>query len=263
MKHILVPIGSTESAQKTLQYAIDFASEIKAKIFVFRAYSAQSKAGTIINIDTIIERETNLYLRTMVSSCHQKDVEIKLISAKGSVLDSVDSIDNELGIDLIIVGAKSNSIKEGLFLGNTAGSLVKKSNLPVLAVPENYVYHPVTSVLMAFKSGIIKSKTVLNPLQFIIDKFKANINLLLVKTPEYTEEDLVLHKDIEALKTTLTVTENATTFQGVLEHIKTHNPDMLCVFRRNRGFFKKLWEKNTILKEEFNSKVPLLVLKGK
>ena len=85
----------------------------------------------------------------------------------------------------------------------------------------------------------------------------------MVKTPNYTEEDLILHANLKALQNTITVTENATTFQGVLEHIKTQNPDMLCVLRRKRGFFKKLWEKNTILKEEFYSNVPLLVLKGK
>ena len=263
MKHILVPIGSTENAQKTLQYAIDFAAEINAKIFVFRAYSSQTKAGTMINVDAIIARETNLYLKTMVNSCDLKNVIIKLISAKGSVVDSVASIDHELGIDLIIVGTKSNSIKEGLFLGRTAGRLVKKTNLAVLAIPEGYKYRPISSILMAFKSGIIESKTALNPLQFIIEKFKTEVNLLLVKTPNYKEKDLVLHKDLKAVQSTLTVTENATTFQGVLEHIKTQNPDMLCVFRRKRGFFKKLWEKNTILKKEFYSNVPLLVLKGK
>jgi nucleotide-binding universal stress UspA family protein len=116
MKHILVPIGSTENAKNILQYAIDFATKINAKIFVFRAYSSQTKAGTMINVDAIIARETNLYLRTMVNSCDVKNIEIKLISAKGSVVDSVESIDQELGIDLVIVGAKSNSIKEGLFL---------------------------------------------------------------------------------------------------------------------------------------------------
>ena len=199
MQHILVPIGFTESAQNTLQYAIDFAAEINAKVFVFRAYSAQSKAGTIINITGIIERETNLYLRTMVKSVDTKNVDVKLISAKGSVVDSVLAIDDDLGIDLIIVGAKSNS----------------------------------------------------------------SVNLLLVKTPDYAQEDLVLDQNLEQLKSTLTVTENATTFQGVLEHIKTHNPDMLCVFRRKRGFFKKLWEKNTVLKEEFFTTVPVLILKGK
>lgn len=263
MQNILVPIGSTESAKNTLQYAIDFATEINAKIFVLRAYSVPSKAGTMINVDTIIERETNLYLRTMVNAVDKKNVEVKLISAKGSLVDSIEAIDNELGIDLIIVGAKSNSIKEELFLGRTAGSLVKQIELPLLTVPDGYKYATIKSVLMAFKSGIVKSKTALNPLEFIVDKFNTTVNLLLVKTPNYTEEDLIINKELESLKDTLTVTENATTFQGVLEHIKTHNPDMLCVFRRKRGFFKKLWEKNTILKEEFYTNVPLLVLKGK
>ena len=122
MKHILVPIGSTENASNTLQYAIDFAGKFDAKIFVFRAYNFQTKAGTIINIDSIIERETNLYMRSVVNSVDRKNIDVKLISAKGSVLDTIETIDNELGIDLIIVGPKSNSIKEEVFLGRTTCS---------------------------------------------------------------------------------------------------------------------------------------------
>jgi nucleotide-binding universal stress UspA family protein len=263
MQHILVPIGFTENAQNTLQYAIDFASEIDAKVLVFRAYSTQSKAGTMINIDGIIERETNLYLRTMVNSVDKKNVDIKLIAAKGSVVDSVEAINKEVGIDLIIIGTKSNSIKEEVFLGKTAGSLVKKTDLPMLTVPEGYKYKPVKNILMAFKSGIVKSETALKPLQFMVDKFNSQVNLLLVKTPSYTDEDLVLNSNIEGLKTNFTITENATTFQGVLEHFQTHQPDMLCVFRRKRGFFKKLLEKSNILKEEFHTSIPLLILKGK
>jgi nucleotide-binding universal stress UspA family protein len=263
MQHILVPIGFTENAQNNLQYAIDFASEINAKVFVFRAYSSQYKAGTIINIDNIIARETNLYLRTMVNSVDKKNVDIKLIAAKGSVVESVVAIDNDLGIDLIIVGAKSNAVREEIFLGKTAGSLVKQTDLPILTIPEGYKFIPVKHILMAFKSGIIKSKTALFPLQFIADKFESKVSLLLVKTPNYTQEDLIIDKNLEKLQTTLTITENATSFQGVLEHIKTYNPDMLCVFRRKRGFFKKLWEKSTILKREFFANVPLLILKGK
>ena len=263
MKHILVPIGSTETAQTTLQYAIDFASDIKAKVFVFRAYSVKSKAGTMININHIIERETNLYLRTMVNAIDRKNVDVKLISAKGSVIDSVEAIDHKIGIDLIIVSAKSNSIKETLFLGKTTGSLVKQTEISVLTVPDSYVYTPVKSVLMAFKSGIIRSKTALKPLQFIAKKFSADVNLLLVKTPSYKEEDLKIHSDLKKLQSTLTVTENATTFQGVLAHFQTHQTNMLCVIERKRGFFKQLWEKNTILKEEFYSNVPVLILKGK
>ena len=263
MKNILVPIGSTEKAITTLQYAIDFAAEINANVLVFRAYKAKSKAGSMVNMTAIIERETKLYLKTMVRAVDTKNVNVKLISSKGGVLDSAEAIDNELGVDLIIVGAKSNSIKDGIFLGTTAGSLVKKSNLPVLTIPEGYVYKPVKSILLAFKSGVIKCKTALNPLAILAEKFNPEINSLLVKTVGYKDEDLVIDKELIELQTKLTTTENATTYQGVLEHFKTHNPDMLCVFRRKRGFFKKLWEKNTVLKKEFYTSIPLLILKGK
>ncbi|WP_299054894.1 universal stress protein [uncultured Polaribacter sp.] len=263
MKNILVPIGSTETAQQTLQYAIDFAAEINANILVFRAFKATSKAGVMKNVTAIIERETNLYLRTMVGAVQRKNVDIKLISSKGSVVESVEAIDTEIGIDLIIVGAKSNSMKEEVFLGSTAGSLVKKTNLPILTVPENYVFSSINSILLAYKSGVVKSKTALSPLKFMVSTFNSQVNGLLVKTADFTEKDLVLDSGLSALQTTFTTTENATTFQGVLEHFKLNNPDMLCVFRRKRGFFKKLWEKNTILKHEFYASIPLLILKGK
>lgn len=263
MKHILVPIGSTENSINTLQYAVHFAHAVGAKVFVMRAYKILSKAGAFVNADDTMQRETNLYLRTMVNAIDRKNVEIKLITAKGDVLESITSIDRELGIDLIIMGPKSNSIKEEVFLGNTSGSVLKQTNIPMLIVPDGYQFTPIKKILTAFKSGILNQENVLNPLKMIIHTFEAKNDLLLVKTPNYTDEDLVIDSTLKSVQGELTITENATTFQGVLEHFQSHNPDMLCVFRRKRGFFQKLWEKNTILKKEFHCNVPVLVLRGK
>lgn len=262
MKHILVPIGSTENAINTLQYAIDFASQVRAKVFVFRAYKIISKAGTIINVNDIVARETQLYLRSVVNSVDAKQVEIKIISAKGGTLENISAINNELGVDLIVVGPKSNSIKEEVFLGSTSGSIVKQTQIPVLIVPENYKFKPFKKALTAFKTGIIRKERVLEPLEEMVRIFNTKVNLLLVKTPNYKEEDLILDDALKAIQNELTTTENITTFQGVLEHFQSNNPDLLCVFRRKRGFFQKLWEKNTILKSEFHCTIPLLVLSG-
>ncbi len=262
MKHILVPIGSSENSKNTLQYAINFAKEINAKIFVFRAYKVVSRAGSIINMNEIIERETKLYIRTIISSVNTKNVDLKIISAKGSPSDSIKAIDKELGIDLIILGPKSNSIKDNVFLGNTSGSIIKQTEIPTLIVPESYIFKPISAILLAFKSGIINKDGVLNPLNSLVKTFNSKVDLLLVKTPEHTEEDSVLNKDIDSIKNSLTTLSNKTTFRGVLEYLENNNPDMLCVFRRNRGFFKKLWEKNAILKSEFYCDIPLLILNG-
>ena len=263
MKRILVPIGSSENASNTLQYAVDLASEFSGKIYVFRAYRVMSKAGTMINIDEIVARETNLYLRSIVGTVDTKAVEIKIIAARGGVVESINTIQNHLGIDLIITGPKSNSIKEEVFLGSTSGSIVKQTDIPTLIVPEGYKFRPFSKVLTAFQSGVLKKGNMLIPLNNIITKFGTKVNLLLVKTPDYKEEDLVLDSALKAIQNTLTISENSTIFQGVLEHFRSNNPDLLCVFRRKRGFFQKLWEKNTILKSEFYTTIPLLVLCGR
>lgn len=262
MQHILVPIGSTDSAKNTLQYAIDFASHVNAKVFVFRAYSGLTKAGAMININAILERETNLYLKTIIESVDRKNVEVGMVAARGNVVDSVSQVHGEIGIDLIIVGAKSNSFKEELYLGKTAGSLVKQSKIPLLAIPENYVFAPVKKMQLAFKSGAIENNTSLEPMIAIKNTFKAKLNLLLVKTPSFTAADGEINSELKALQDSIIETENATTYQGVLEHLNSVKPDLLCVFTRKRGFFQKLLEKNTIEKSEFYVNIPLLVLKG-
>ncbi len=262
MKHILVPIGSTENAPNTLQYAIDLAAEIDAKVFVFRAYRVISKAGTIINVNDIIERETNLYLRSMINLVNTKNVEVKLISANGDVIDSINKVDKELGVDLIVVGPKSNSVKEEVFLGSTSGSIVKYAKNPVLVVPNGAKFSPYKTSLTAFKSGVITKEDALHPLEVVVNKFNTEVDLLLVKTPDTTEEDLLLDNKLSKIQNSLTITEKDTTFAGVLEYFESNNTDILCVFRRKRGFFKKLWESNTILRSEFYCDVPLLVLSG-
>lgn len=263
MNTILVPIGSSENATNTLQYAIDFAKNYNANVFVSRAYKVMAKAEAIRNIDDIMERETNLYLNSIIRSVDTKNVDVKIITAKGSAVDTINSVDKKLGIDLIILGPKSNSIQEEVYLGDTSGSIIRKTSIPSLVVPEGYVFKPFEKILTAFKSGIIEKNDTLDPLISVLNKFNPSIELLLVKTPGYTEEDLVLDANLDEIKTSYAETENATTFQGVLANFGKYNPDVLCVFRRKRGFFKKLMTSNKILKEEFYCSVPLLILSGK
>ena len=115
---------------------------------------------------------------------------------------------------------------------------------------------------MAIKSAIINRNDALDPLKAIKAQFRSIVNLLLVKTPYHNEGDFDINEDLAKLITNTTYSENPTTFQGVLEHYKESNPDLLVVVRRKRRFFTNLWEKNTILKKDFHStQIPVLVLR--
>lgn len=263
MKNILVPVGSSQNAKSHLQFAISLAREFGAKVYVVQIYNVYTKAGTMIKVDHILERESRSFLEKHVASVDTKGVEVITRTYKGKLIDTLELVCDNLNIDIIVLEPRTNSIKDEVFLGNTSGKIVKQTNIPVLIVPEGCVYKPIQSVLLAMKSAIVKRQDALRPLFDIKKQYKALIHLLLVETPYHNDGDFDVPKVLSEQIEKKTKTTNPTTYQGVLEHYKEINPDLICVVRRNRGFFTKLWEKNSILKKDFYiPNIPVLVLRG-
>lgn len=262
MKNILVPIGSSKNAVSHLQYAIDFAKAFGAKVYVVQVYNVYTKAGTMIKIDHIIERESRDFLKSQVDKIDTKGVEVITRTLKGKLIDTLELACKSAEIDLILVEPKTNSVKDEVYLGKTSGKIIKRMQVPALIVPEGFVFKPISKILMALKSAIIKKEEALIPLKMIKTQFDAIVDLLLVKTTYYNEGDFEVSDELNSLVSSTIQSENPTTYQGVLEHYKSNNADMLCVVRRKRGFFIKKWEKNTILKKDFSSALPVLVLSG-
>ncbi|MDY2586159.1 universal stress protein [Winogradskyella aquimaris] len=263
MKTILVPVGSSKNAKSHLQYAIDFAKAFGAKLYVVQIYNVYTKAGTMIKVDHILERESKAFLEAHVASVDTKGVEVITKIFKGKLIDTIEKVCHALDVDLIILEPRTNSIKEEVYLGKTSGKIVKRTQIPALIVPEGYVYKPIVKMLLALKSAVIRREGVLQPIHSIKNQFKAILNILLVKTPFHEEGDFELNEELKNMVTNTTIAESPTTFQAVLEHYKSHSPDLLCVVRRKRGFFSKLWEEDIILKRDFHSStIPVLVLSG-
>lgn len=260
MKNILVPIGSSSNSVSHLQYGIDLAAALGANVYVVSVFQELSRVGGLSKVNTLLKEETENRLDEVLSQVDSKGVQVIAHPIKGEVLENINRVNKQIPIDLMILAPRSNSIKEGVYLGKTSGKLLKQTNIPLIVVPEGATFTPPTNILMAFKNGSFEHDETLRALNEIINKFDAKLNVLHVETPETTEEMVAVSQNLESLQTTYTRTENATTFQAVIEYFQTFEPDMICVIRRPRGFFKKLWEKNEIMKTEFYTSKPLLVL---
>lgn len=263
MNNILVPLGTSPDSHETLQYAADFAADFGANIYIMDVFTVTSGTGNLGNIKQKVAESNRENIKKIVGKIDTKGLDIKIASYNGDILDGLLEIEKELGIDLIVIASRSNDINEEYFLGNTTGRIIKQTNIPTLVVPKGTAYKQIGSILTAFKSGILKRSKILHPLVSIINKHQAEVNLLLVKTPGYSEDDLQVNTALLDISKNLTITENATTYLGVLEHFQSKRPDLLCVFRKKRGFFKKLWEKSTVRKSEFFAPIPVLVLSVK
>lgn len=259
MNTILVPVGSPRKALNTLQYAIDLVEGTQAKIYLVKAYGVTKVAGSLKNMDVFLESEANRDLENVIAHVDKKGVEIISKSINGEAKDIIKRTAKQLEIDLIIAGSKSDN---KIFIGKTPGYLIKNTGLPVLFVPRNYQFKKINTVLLAIKSGIITSSDVLTPLKKVLSRFNAQLNVLRIVTPDAQEGDDVISEELKSLNHNFITSENTTVFKGVLGNIDNINPDMLCVIRRKRGFFKRLWENDKVYKKDFESDIPLLVLKG-
>ncbi len=263
MKNILLPLGSSDNPISTtqIQYTVDLARELKATVYVIKVFKEISRSGSLPEVNKTLKEITETQIKKKLEGINKKGVTVISHPIEGELLEEIPKFNLQNSIDLIILSPNNSNINDPYFLSEVFGSIIKRTEIPVLVVPREYHFKPISKVLMAIKSGIIKNKNVLAPIKEILSTFNADLRLLQVKTTDYLPEDSEFHKDLGELISSYKSSENATLFQGVLEHLNENNLDMICVFRRKRGFFSKLWENNGILKKDFESRIPLLVLR--
>ncbi len=260
MNNILVPVGGSANSVSNLQYAIDLAKHIGGKVYVVSVFQDLSKVGTLSRLNTFLMEEAEERLEKVLSMVDKKGVQVVAHPIQGKVLDSINRIDKQIPMDLMVLSPRSNSIKEEVFLGKTSGKLLKQTNIPILVVPEGAKFKVPKTMLMAFKNGTFERDSLLEPVHKFVKNFGTQVHVLHVETPDSTEEMKHVTENLKPLISSYTQVEAATTFQGVIEYFQQFQPDILCVVRRKRGFFKKLWEKDEIHKREFHTSKPLLVL---
>ena len=263
MQKILVPLGISEKTEGLLNYAIDLSKAFKSNIYLIDAHPTLSNLTSINNVKTRFAKEDKQRIKRMVDNLSLNITNINIVESQGDLIDSINKLNKSIGIDLIITAPLNNEINDEVFLGPVAGSLIKRTNIPVLVAPYKKKFIPPKRMMLAFKSGEVKSIDTLNPLIQFQNKFKTLLKLLLVRVPGFANRNHKLDDNLIKCSEGLIYSENATVYQGVLEQFQSNSPDMLIVFKRERGFFVKLWEPDRIYKRDFYCTIPLLVLKNK
>ena len=262
MKKIIVPVGNTENGITNLRYAVKFASLSGATVYLVNIYREFSKVGGLTKVNELIHEESEAQLEKIIDAVDTGDVNVVARAIKGDPFEGLARTAKQLEVDLMIVSPQSVDRQDEVFLGSVTGKIIKQTDIPVLVLPRDYIFRKVEVILMAVKSGKINKEGLLDPLRAMLQLFSAKLNVLHVLTPDTTDEDKAHDSELKELQSSCKTTENATIYQGVLEHFQSNNPDMLCVIRRKRGFFKKLWETSAVMKKDFYTSKPLLILSG-
>jgi hypothetical protein len=164
------------------------------------------------------------------------------------------------GVNLIVLGAQGEDNEERYFLGKVAGSVIKFTNIPVIAVPKKYQPKDIKSILFMFRRLNKSLFEIINPLLEISKSGNVKVHAVHLTGEQtghvaYSPELIFqgLEYDYEDL--------NKDSFTDGINHKLTEvNVDMICVIKRKRGILEYIFESSPTSKDIIDSPVPVLFL---
>lgn len=263
MKRIVVPIDFSGNSINALKQGLKIAQKLNAKVHVVHAYLAMRRADTIINVNKLLKEETEKQLNEVIENLEiPEGLSVKYKSLKGDPVKSVENYCKKIDAGLLVMGTQGEMNDPEVFLGPVSGGLVKQTEIPVLIIPNNYSIEKIDKILFAVKSMVIKHDDQLVPLKEFAKKFKAQLQILQVKTPDNEQEDEIVSDRIKKFKSPIEYIEADDFYQGLTSYLAESDVDLVCVMRRRRKLIELLFTRSLTKKDTFNSAIPMLMLQG-
>ncbi len=269
MRKILVPTDFSDNANQALKYAIQLANKFGASIHLLHAYQITSGTGRLVSIDHIIHedrvKELNSLLRRMKPELNSS-ASIDGYVRKGGSVDTICRAAEQLTVDLIVMGTTGASGMKKMFMGSTANNVIKRTELPVLAVPDDFHDFSLDNITISVDDQKVPEPYVLHPAVELAHQFNTEVSLLHVVDHPDTESsiDPKLQEHLKQFGVAYTYFKLSSQdiSKGIVEFVQRKNSNLLCMIKHHRSWFQGLFHTSVSGQMAFESKIPLLILHG-
>lgn len=271
MKTILVPIDFSDASYNSANYAASLANIFNAELILVHAY---------LNPGSIDEMPRELFvapgedLHEIKERLMEEDVEILrkkfTVKIKGKVKEGIasqviETTTAEVAADLIVMGIKGKGRSNSIF-GSTTSITMRKSNIPVLVIPEGAVFATLNIITLASNFNLETEFSNYVFLKNVAEKFNSTIQIVNVrkKDSQFTKEELSEKLNISyalpGTKYKFYTIEDDDVEDGIEDFLDTHPSSLLVMVARKRNFFERLFGKSNTKEMSKETDIPLLVL---
>jgi nucleotide-binding universal stress UspA family protein len=140
IKRILAPIDFSEVSNRSLDYAVDLAAQIKASVSVVHVYEIPVYAfldGAMItppDVAADLADRAQRSLDAAISARRNRGVDISATLANGSPRDEILRLAKEGDADLIVMGTHGRRGLPRALMGSVAERVIRTSEIPVLTI---------------------------------------------------------------------------------------------------------------------------------
>lgn len=271
MKKILVPTDRSENAKHALKYALELFKGEEVEFTLFQTYDVPTYTADMpVAIDDFgadeLKRILDQDAESLRRECSEENFTFKTKVEAGSLSFNVETLVDDLGFDLIVMGTKGASGLAAAIIGSNTADVIQAATCPLLAVPESAEIRMPRSVLFASDNKGLKDSNVISPLIDIAKKFKSHVHLMNVldegkmTSVDEAVEGLKLDHFLEEIEHTFHFENSNDKAQAIENYLNTHNIDLLAVVPRKNNFFDAIFHRSVTRKLTLHTKVPMLAM---
>ena len=142
---ILVPLDCSKYAETSLNVAIEIAKKFNSSIFLIHVISSRNEyrrsgmtgkirvktGGAKVTEDDVL-KECNALLGRSKNTVNIEGVPVQTLLKKGKVVEVILKTIQEGKFDLVVMGARGQSMMKKLFLGSVSSGVIQQAICPVL-----------------------------------------------------------------------------------------------------------------------------------
>ncbi len=278
MRKVVVPTDFSPNAFNALKYTCQVFKYERSEIYILHAY-----ADEVYRQDTVVKRsfldeikevtyqKTQQKLKETLDQIQEYSPNPKhkfnLISAFGTLTDEINDLVNTENIDVVVMGTRGETNDRKITFGSNTLQVLKYVQSPVLAVPEEYAYHPPKEMLFPTDYMVPYKRRELKLLCELSGSFRASIHMLYInplrKLSLRQEDNLEFLKEcLQKAELTFETTEEIDKTVAITKYIVHKDIDMLVMVNSRHSHLEDMLYRSTIDKIGLHIKIPFLVLQN-
>lgn len=269
MKTVFIVTDFSVASENATKYGIEMASDLGLKIVLFNAYQVPlsiPESFTIVRPEEV-KSTAEGYLKEAAMAYKKSSLQpIEILAVEGYPTDSIVRNAEKYDDAIIITGMKGEGTTIRKIFGSTVLSLVRKSKIPMMVVPEKAEYKPVKNMALAAEVDPKLNLSCINPLVQICEKFHSKAYVVRVlKTHSDIIDELIyrserVSKKLSQFNVEYKFPRSVNVTFALEEFIATHNIDMLGVIPQHHNILERVFIKSETKELAFYTRVPMLLM---
>ncbi|HMQ47082.1 MAG TPA: universal stress protein [Saprospiraceae bacterium] len=268
MKRILLALDFTEASKNALTYSRYLAAQMQAALHVLHVSHtvespmilSETMREQVLKVNEEMLKDKLLRMATPYPNKTEEPVKPLVIEyhvGTGDITGSILAKAQEVQASLLVIGVrKKHNIWEQM-LGSTSTLLLKKSEIPLLLIPESVSYKSIHRAALALDPELDIARVMLMA-NALLAEWPLTVLPFFVNTrPE--EQDLFKEEQQQVSGHQVTIVRDSTVATGIHYFLEKHPCEILALHLPRRAFIDQLLHGKLSRHLAFHLDIPLLV----